>query len=57
MTENEDAIENTRDDVIYLIEELGISDSQSHNVSSECNPHRKDISKENHLENHMRKMH
>ena len=57
MIEKLEAIENTRDDVNYLIEELGISDSQSHNVSSECDPCRKDISKETHLKMHMKKLH
>ena len=57
LKEKFDAIENKRDDVENLSEELGISDSQSHNVSSECDPCRKDISKETHLKMHMKKLH
>ena len=49
-----EANENKRDDVKNLNEELWISDSWSHNVSSEWNPHRKDISKENPLKMHMK---
>ena len=52
-----EANENKRDDVKNLNEELWISHSQSHIVSSEWNPHRKDISKENQLKMHMKKLH
>ena len=40
-----------------MSEEVGISDSRSHNVTSECDPCRKDISKEAHLKMHMKKLH
>jgi hypothetical protein len=56
LKEKVEAIEKKREDVKNLSEELGLSDSRSYNVSSECDPCRKDIRKENHLKMHMKKL-